>query len=294
MPILERLIPGSAGNETLPILLAAFLASVCLFLVLYGAFREAGRAYRERVIADVRQGLHTQFVEARPITLLYMSLLLALVLAAMVSLIISPVLAPFGAGVGLAAPKGILTYVRNRRCQRFIHQMPDALQSMASSLRAGANLSKALELMATRQPAPLNEEFGLLLAKQRLGSDLSTTLRELRNRIPANEVDLFNSAVLTSRQVGGDLAGTLDSLASAMREKAEVEDKIKSLTAMGRMQGWVMCFLPILVGGMLYLQQPGKMQQLFTEWFGLLVVVVVGLMMAMAIWMIRRIVNIDV
>jgi tight adherence protein B len=250
--------------------------------------------YRQRMLADVGRALQSQFIEASPAALLLASSALATIMAGLAAVLLSPTLAPVFALAGLAAPRAALALVRARRIRMFVQQMPDAMQSMASSLRAGANLSKALELMATRQPVPLSEEFSLLIAKQRLGHDIGESLGDLRRRVPASEVDLFNSAVLISRRVGGNLADTLESLAATLREKAQVEGKINSLTAMGRLQGWVLCLLPALVGGVLYLQQPDRMSRLFTDWFGWAVLAAVAAMMTLAVWMIRRIVNIDV
>jgi tight adherence protein B len=100
--------------------------------------------------------------------------------------------------------------------------------------------------------------------------------------------------VVVSHQVGGDLAGTLDMLAATLRERAQVEERIMALTAMGRMQGRVMMVLPVAVGGMLYLQQPLIMVRLVTEPIGWAVIALAAGMMGVASVAIRRIVAIDV
>lgn len=290
----EAIPPLAVDSALMGVMLLAFLCALAVFLFAATATERASAVYRQRMLADVGQALESQFVEAPPLTLLLISIGFAAAMAIPAAVLLAPALAPIFALAGLATPRVVLAVVRKRRVHLFVRQMPDALQSMASSLRAGANLGKALELMATRQPPPLSEEFALLLARQRLGHDIGESLGDLRRRIPAGEVDLFNSAILISRRVGGNLADTLESLAATLREKAQVEGKINSLTAMGRMQGWVLCLLPVLVGGVLYLQQPERMSRLFTDWFGWLVLAIVAAMMTLAIWMIRRIVNIDV
>jgi tight adherence protein B len=104
----------------------------------------------------------------------------------------------------------------------------------------------------------------------------------------------MNTAMNVSRRVGGNLADTLESLAKTLQEKAHIEGKIDALTSMGRAQGWVVGLLPLFIGFVLYQQQPERMSLLFTQWYGWVVLAVVAIMMTIAAWMIRKIVNIDV
>jgi tight adherence protein B len=175
-----------------------------------------------------------------------------------------------------------------------VYQLPDALLALASALRAGCTLSRGLELMAERQPAPLNQEFTIVLAEYRVGRPLAESLDDMHRRIAAPELQLMNTAINVSRRVGGNLADTLESLARTLQEKAHVEAKIDALTSMGRAQGWVVGLLPIFIGLVLYQQQPERMSLLFTQWYGWIVLGVVAAMMTVAAWMIRKIVNIDV
>ena len=128
----------------------------------------------------------------------------------------------------------------------------------------------------------------------RVGEALETVLAGFAGRIPAEETALFRNAVVISHQVGGDLAGILDTLSMTLRERAQVEERIDALTAMGRMQGRVMAVLPLAIGAMLYIQQPALMGRLFSEPLGWLVLGTVSIMMALALVSIRRIVAIDV
>lgn len=184
---------------------------------------------------------------------------------------------------------------RARRRQRaFIRQLPDALQALASALRAGSNLARGLDAVARHQPAPVSDEFAQLIRRQRLGESVDRVFGELYARMPSEEVALLRSAIVVSQRVGGDLAGTLDSLAETLRERAAVEDRVQALTAMGRMQGRVMTLLPVAITAMLHLQQPDLMARLFTTPIGLGVLAVAVGMMALAAWSIHRIIQIDV
>jgi len=113
-------------------------------------------------------------------------------------------------------------------------------------------------------------------------------------RIARPELEILNSAINVSRTVGGNLADTVESLALTLQEKATVEGKIKALTAMGKIQGWVVSFIPLVIGAAMFALDPARMYPLFTEINGLIALGIAAVMMVMAIFVIRQIVNIDV
>ena len=251
-------------------------------------------AYRSRFVRAVGLSLKQNFLLADPHTLFATSVVLTLVLGLAAYFSIGPVGAVAAAVLGVAGPRIAIGYMTRRRIKQFVYQLPDALLALSSALRAGSNLPKGLELLATRQPAPLSQEFMIVLAEQRVGRPLTDSLSDMRRRINTPELDLMNTAMNVSRRVGGNLADTLESLAKTLQEKAHIEGKIDALTSMGRAQGWVVGLLPIFIGFVLYQQQPERMSLMFTEWYGWVVLGVVAVMMALAAWMIRKIVNIDV
>jgi tight adherence protein B len=266
--------------------IATLLLTAALWRLLVG--------YRRAFISTVDASLRRNFIVADPRGLFLLSMVLTLLLAAVTYRSAGP-LGLIGAVIaGVAGPRLVARHIANRRRKQFVYQLPDALLAFASALRAGCNLTRGLELMAERQPRPLAQEFTIVLAEHRVGRPLAESLSELRRRIGAPELDLLNTAMNVSRRVGGNLADTLESLARTLQEKAQVEGKIDALTAMGRAQGWVVGLLPIFIGLVLYQQQPGRMNLLFTQWYGWVVLAIVAAMMTLAAWMIRKIVNIDV
>lgn len=272
----------------------AFIASTLAFLASWFLLTEAGHQYHRRIAGKVSEDLRTQFVSASQIQLTLAGIIPCCLLLATPLLGMPWPLAIVFSIAALGIPAIGAKRLRKRRHEQFIAQLPDALLALASSLRAGANLSQAIMLTGQRQPDPLGQEFALVQGRQRLGDDLKTALDSLCQRFPSAELRLFRDALVISHQVGGDLAGTLETVSSTLRERAQIEEKVQALTSMGRMQGKVMCLLPVAIGGMLYLQQPEMMQRLFTEPMGWAVLGVVSVMMTLAIFMIRKIVNIDV
>lgn len=264
------------------------------YLALAQGLSAASKRYHRYVNQEVRIDLRAQFIDLPPRQLLIIAGGLALTLF-VTTILIFPVPFAIAAGFsGLAMPRLAVRLIKKHRCKKTIQQLPDALQSLAGALRAGTNLGKALELLALRQAPPISQEFSLVLSRQRFGETLDNGLAEFVRRVPSEETTLFRNAVVISHQVGGNLADTLERLSVTLRERSQMEARIKALTAMGRMQGRVMCILPLAIAGMLYLQQPEIMARLFTEPLGWGILLVVGIMMALAIISIKKIVTIDV
>lgn len=271
----------------------AACAGICVLLLVL-VLRRCVTTYEHAFVARVSTGLRQNFVVANPQLLFASSVLLTLVLGSTGYALIGPAGAVAATIISVLAPRLAVAYFTRRRTRQFVYQLPDALLALSSALRAGSNLTKGLELLSTRQPAPLAQEFTIVLAEYRIGRPLAESLAAMRARIRTPELDLMNTAINVSRRVGGNLADTLEALARTLQEKAHMEGKIDALTSMGRAQGWVVGMLPIFIGFVLYQQQPERMSLMFTQWYGWIVLAVVAVMMTIAAWMIRKIVNIDV
>lgn len=277
------------------ILMAMAVGCGCIVFVVGHVLVSSGtRIYQQSFVQRVGLGLKESFIFIDPRTLFVLNMVALIVAALVGSQFLGGIGTVFTVAAVAACPTLLLRYMRHRRAKRFVYQLPDSLNSISSALRAGTNLSRAMEQVAARQPAPLSEEFSVVLSEYRMGRKLEESLDDMYQRIRQPELDLFNSAVSISRSVGGNLADTLDSLSETLREKAQVEGKVAALTAMGRMQGLVACLLPVLVAFVISKQEPESMKALFTEPAGWIAVSIITVMMTLAIIFIRKIVNIDV
>ena len=276
------------------IVIACFAALTLAFAAASRLVSEFLHAYRTYFATTVGPDLKRSFIFTKWTTLFAASLLATLMLVIAGIHFSGPPGGICALALGLLLPHVMLKRVKRQRTNRFIYQLPDALHSLSASLKAGVNLTKGLEQLATWQPAPLCQEFGVVLTEYKVGRDLSEALDHMQVRLNRPELDMMNSAMNISRSVGGNLADTLESLAHTLTEKATVEGKIQSLTAMGRMQGWVVSLIPVLLGVAMFTLDPDKMTPLFTEVSGWITLAVIAVMMTMAIVTIRRIVNIDV
>jgi tight adherence protein B len=191
-------------------------------------------------------------------------------------------------------PKKIYVWLKRRRLDRLQQQLPDGLMMVAGGMRAGLGFAPALESLARDIEPPLSQEFALVLREQRMGVKLDEALAHFNDRVPVQDVTLFVSAVNISREVGGNLADTLTSLADTLRRRLIMEGKVKSLTAQGRLQGIVMALIPAGLIAFLSFAYPDTMRAMYHTPLGWIVLTVAAVMEYLGYRMCRKIMNIDI
>ncbi|UIF87025.1 type II secretion system F family protein [Cupriavidus sp. UYPR2.512] len=196
--------------------------------------------------------------------------------------------------VSLLLPRGLVKKMQRKRLMAVEDQMPDALLMMSSALRAGASFPMALESVVAESRPPISQEFDLLMREVRLGVDLMDALRNMERRIPVPDFLMVTAAITISREVGGNLAETLESVARTLREKHQMEGKIRALTAQGKMQGLVMTGLPLFLIVVLNHMEPVAMAPLFNSPIGWGTLSVIAVMELLGYKAISKITHIDV
>jgi tight adherence protein B len=194
----------------------------------------------------------------------------------------------------LVFPRIFYKLMRARRIKKFVAQLPDAMTLLSGSMRAGASLQMAMDLVVNESPAPLSQEFSLILREQRLGLPLEDSLDGMAKRLQVEDVDLFVSAMTIAKEVGGNLSEILDRLASMLRAKASMEGKIDALTSQGKLQGIVVGCLPVLLGFVLYAMEPEAMEPMFSTYYGWGVMAAIAIFLFLGGFFIRKIVTIDI
>jgi tight adherence protein B len=134
-----------------------------------------------------------------------------------------------------------------RRRQRFAEMLPDTLQMVTSTLRSGYALLQALDSVAQEAAEPARTEFRRVLLEIRVGRDLSAALRALSDRMRNQDFAWVVGAIDINREVGGDLAAVLESTADTIRERQRVYRQMRALTAEGRLSGYILTALPVVV-----------------------------------------------
>lgn len=191
-------------------------------------------------------------------------------------------------------PRLLYAWMRKRRLQKFEEQLPDALMMISGGLRAGSGLSSALQQLVAEAQQPLAQEFSLMLREQRMGVTLEQSLNNLARRMPTQTTTLVVSAMRIASDTGGGLAETLERTAHTIRSRLQMEGKIRALTAQGKLQAWVVGLLPLVLMAVLNKMEPEAMSLLWNTRIGWATLVVIGFFEFMGIYVIRKIVAIDV
>jgi tight adherence protein B len=200
-----------------------------------------------------------------------------------------------GAGAVLGfMPRFVYARLRERRLRRFEEQLPDALTMLSGALRAGLSLRSAIGQLVLEAPAPLGQEFTLLLREQRLGATLEQSLNGMARRIPTPTTILTVSAMRIASETGGGLAEMLERTAHTVRSRLQIEGKIEALTAQGKLQAWIVGLLPVGLMVVLDQMEPATMSVLWHTPMGWGALAVIGVLEALGMFVIRRIVAIDV
>ena len=183
---------------------------------------------------------------------------------------------------------------RGKRLDKFQEGLPEALDLMVNALRAGHSLIAAMGSVARECADPLGCEFKACFEEQNYGLEMKTALDNMINRVPLQDLRIVSTAIMIQRESGGNLAEVLDKTSHVIRERFRLKRQVSVHTAQGRMTGWVLTLLPVILGIALYFVNPDMMSLLWKNpmgikllWSSFGMIVVGGLI-------IRHIVNMDV
>ena len=274
---------------------AVFLAVSVFAWWLWGSLGRAGRRYGTRFNQTVEIQLAQSHLFIDPRRLLTLNVVIVIA-AASVAYVVSdsvPIALVLAALAGLS-PRILLARVKRMRRERFRQQLPDLMLLTAGALRAGASLWQALAQVTAETAPPARQEIEMMLREQRLGVSMNQALAGLERRMGVEETRLLSAALRIAHETGGNLAETLESLAESTRRKQALEAKVDALTSQGKLQGWVMGCLPLLLGLVLFQMEPVAMSALFTTWYGLTACAAIVVLQALGFLFVRRIVSVDV
>ena len=183
---------------------------------------------------------------------------------------------------------------KKQRFGRFEQQLPEAIDLMVSALRAGHSIVSALGLVAEESPDPLGPEVKICFDEQNYGLDLRTAMGNLVARVPLQDLRIVVTAILIQRASGGNLAEVLDKAAYLVRERFRLRRQVRTHTAQGRLTGWILTFLPVVLGIGLYLVNPETMSLLWRRDIGRELLYAASIMTIIGALVIRKIVNMEV
>ncbi len=181
-----------------------------------------------------------------------------------------------------------------KRIKLLNNQLGDAIMLLSSSLKAGYSFFQAVDTVTKEMSGPISEEFVIMQKEVNLGVSTEKALENLVQRVGSDDLEMVITAVLIQRQVGGNLSEVLDNISTTIRDRIKIKGEVRTITAQGRVSGLVLSLLPIVLGVLVYMINPSHMQVLFTNPFGIILLVYSGIMELIGIFIIRKIVRVEV
>lgn len=252
-------------------------------------------AGRGGVTRALQEKLQRAGVALRPAEYIYFHLI-AVVAAGLLTRLLtgSIALAVLMIVVATAGPLLALEAAAARRVRTFEEQLPDILNMLSGSLRAGWSISQAISLVVEQMPPPASTEFMRVQTEVRLGLSVEEALRKMADRLGSEDFNWTVSAITIQRDVGGNLAEVLDIVANTMRERAELRRHIHSLTAEGRLSGIILMSLPFVELVALLVVNPEYMSNLLTTPMGVMMSVAGVVLLLIGFFWLRRALSVEV
>jgi tight adherence protein B len=199
-----------------------------------------------------------------------------------------------GAFAGLVLPYFVVLRERVKRFARFEEQMPDAIDMIQRALKAGHPFGQCLKLIAEDMDEPISREFEITFADISYGNDSRRALFGLLQRVPSVSVTALITAVLVQRETGGNLAENLSKISSVIRGRFRFQRRVRTLSAEGRLSGWILALTPIVLFGALWMMHPEYVARLTEHPKGPTLISIAMVMGSIGILWIRRLVRIEV
>jgi tight adherence protein B len=189
-----------------------------------------------------------------------------------------------------------------RHCQKkvrarnraFIEHFPDALDMIVRSVKSGFPLNTAIQMLAENTEEPLRSEFRQVVDEIQAGRTISQSLARLASRINEQDVKFFAVVLAVQQETGGNLAETISNLSGILRKRKQLRGKMRAMTSEGRATAWVLGSLPVFVFTIIYVMQPGYLAPFFNDALGATLLGVAVVLIALCIFVVKQMINIDI
>ncbi len=210
-------------------------------------------------------------------------------------LYVAGTLIPLMAGLFLAyLPLFYVQMLKARRMEKFQQQLPDALELVARTLRAGHAFSSGMKMVAHEFDDPIGTEFDRTQDEINYGVSVPEALRNLTRRVDCDDLKFFVVSVVIQRDTGGNLAEIIDTMSRVIRERFKLYGKIRILSAEGKMSAWVLCLLPFVMAVVIYFLNPRLIMTLNEDATGRMFAVAALILMGLGIIVTRKMIQIRV
>lgn len=178
--------------------------------------------------------------------------------------------------------------------QKIEQQLPDTLALISNTLKSGYSFLQAIDTASRELPPPISLEFQRILKEINLGTNTEKAMESLGRRVQSQDLELIIMAVLIQRQIGGNLSEILDNISDTIRSRIKIKGEIKVLTAQGKISGIIISLMPVVLGVILYFINPSYISLLFKHPLGLAMLGTAIIMQGLGIYLVRKIIRIEV
>ena len=194
----------------------------------------------------------------------------------------------------LGLPRWFLGYIRKRRQEKFLGDLPDALDVVVRSLKSGIPLSDALRVIATEAEAPIGPEFWEIVEGQRVGITIEQGLERMYERIPLQEVNFLGIVLGIQSKTGGNLTEALSNLSKVLRDRRKMKAKIRAVSQEAKSSAAIIGSLPILIVAVLAFMNPEYLEPLISTPIGNMLLAFSAIWMLTGILVMRQMINIEI
>jgi len=170
-----------------------------------------------------------------------------------------------GLALGVGIPHLVVGFLIKRRVGKFTAKFPDALELLVRGLRSGLPITETMAIVASEVPGPVGDEFRSVADKMKIGRSMDVALQETADRLGTPEFQFFVITLAIQRETGGNLAETLQNLATVLRQRGQMKLKIKAMSSESKASAYIIGSLPFIVFGMIWMINQGYMATFFTD-----------------------------
>lgn len=201
--------------------------------------------------------------------ILLLSTLISFITLLLCLFVRTPVLVfPIAMLIGGISPFLFVFWKKRQRLQHFEAQLPEALDLMARALQAGHTFIIGMRMVGEEFADPIRKEFSRTIEEIYFGLDTSEALKNLANRMDSLDLKFFVTSFLIQRETGGNLAEVIDSISSLIRQRFELQARVRALSAEGKLSAMILFALPVFLLGIMYFTNPVYIMLLFTDPLG--------------------------
>ena len=198
----------------------------------------------------------------------------------------------FAGGLGL--PRWILSFLKRRRINRFIEELPNAMDIIVRGIRSGLPLGDCLRIIASEAREPVKSAFRSIVDEQTLGLSVPEAVGKLHDRMPTAEASFFAIVIAIQQKAGGNLSEALSNLSRVLRERKKMKGKIAAMSMEAKASAVIIAALPFLVALLTWISSPQYIELLWTTQVGKICLVVSGMWMMTGLFVMKKMISFDI